>query len=76
MAKFSERLSERLQADLDKGEISNILHEVGNLKVIFDRYRFKREMSIFARQFNKSVFDAFQQDQDGNIDEKFKSLSF
>lgn len=38
-----EALNARMQADLDKGEVPAILHEVGNLRFLFERLRFTPE---------------------------------
>ena len=76
MTAFCEKLAERMKADLDKGEVSNILHEVGNLRALLEKWRFLNELQKLNSVFSQSCQMACKPGEDGNIDPKFDELSF
>lgn len=77
IGEFCKKLDQRLKDDIDKNEIPNILHEVGNFITVLNRQR----MSNLARDLNRSFQNACQaafrvSEEEPKIADKFEELSF
>ena len=64
IGEFCKRLDQRLKEDLEKKEIPNILHEVGNLITVLNRQRMSNVIRDLNRSFGNACQAAFQVTED------------